>query len=507
MLDQINKLEIGAGVLELYPRMNYTFPLAMAELVDNSIHAYYLNVENLELDCRISIDISNNSTDKFIRITDNCGGMTEEDIKRLVKLGIPKPEEDRGKYALSKYGIGLKSSSLWLGRKVIIKTKHYSGNYPGYQLIIDLDLANTSRYVTISELQEFGKGITQIEIRNLNRRLTTSILNKTREGLSAIYSFYLKEGVQISFDDSELRSNNAERECLLDPNGNPRYDKYQLEYEGRKFEVEIMALLEGSTFETGVNLYFNKRQMRGFPISPNYRPKELASWTGDTVQRLICNIDVSDCTPTHSKDDITEDDDFREGLFNEIRNRSWDIIRAASDGLREQKNKEQEKKNVGEYTQKAYKTIDDKKIVDPTPINITQQEDPEFTHLPEHIRIKQANDLPVYSGIFEHDNISAEYSVYLSTLEPTEVGASQVICEKEESGKWRITIMLNSPYRNFVDEIENYIIVTALEALTELYLIESDKIHSYNPLLLSRIFFNLFLQNYYSSLSDNIFEN
>ena len=72
MLETINNLDIGPNILELYQRMAYTESMAIAELIDNSIHAHYLNEDDLD-SAKIFVTINNKSLDggPYVSISDN----------------------------------------------------------------------------------------------------------------------------------------------------------------------------------------------------------------------------------------------------------------------------------------------------------------------------------------------------------------------------------------------------------------------------------------------------
>lgn len=507
MLNQINKLNIGANILELYQRMAYTEPMAIAELVDNSIHAFYLNESSLSEEARIFITIQNKSEQNvkpYVSISDNCGGMTESDITRLLHLGLPKPDEEKGKFQLSKYGIGFKSSTFWIGKKVIIQTCHHSPGSKGYKIEIDLNKINsTDGYVSITEIQGIAKGSTKVTIEGLNRPFGNRTIKKVRESLEAIYEFYIQQGVKINLDGTYLGPM-EEMTFLNDAADNPRMKKYTTTYKGKDFPVVIGALHPAKQSITGVRYYHNNRLLKGYPVSSNYRPAALASWSGDLVQRLICTIDVTALTPTHTKDDVVESTEFIDGLLKQIKSENSEIISAARKGKRSE-NREQSEKDDATEAKNVLNDIDEKGVINPGSLNILNDLDPDFQSLPKKFREFVLNNSPIHTGIFSFENINFNYQVFLTKSDLQTLARPHVFCDKIDADVVNIQINLNPPFRHYFPDFKNFIVTCAIEGLTEIYLTKSNaSIFDENYPTTFRIYFNEFLNNF-SELSSEIF--
>jgi len=507
MLETINNLDIGPNILELYQRMAYTESMAIAELIDNSIHAHYLNEDDLD-SAKIFVTINNKSLDggPYVSISDNCGGMTEEDIKRLTQLGTPKPADQKGRYQLSKYGIGLKSSSLWIGKKITIETYHYSSlSANGYKVEIDLSkIHSPNGYVSITTLGGISKGTTKIKIENLNRPFGTKTIKKVREDLAAIYEFYIKSGVRINLDGTDLGPM-EEMTFLHDAGENPRYREYTTIFQGKSFDVRIGALHPAKQSTTGVRYYHNHRLLKGHPISSNFRPGALASWTGDLIQRLICNIDVSELTPTHTKDDVVDPTEFTNGLFSQIRNENKEIISAASSGLRTTPTTGPSEPDEIQTVQEVLDEIVDGGVIDPAGLNLHADFDPDFQSLPKKFREFAQNNSPIHESIFSHEDINFNYQVFLTKSDISSPCKPHVFCDGIDEDVVKIHINLNPPFRNYFPEFKNYIVTCAIEGLTEIYLTKKSTSNLYNEHYPTtfRIYFNDFLNNF-RELNDEI---
>ncbi|MBI2285751.1 ATP-binding protein, partial [Candidatus Saccharibacteria bacterium] len=89
---------------------NYT---AIADLVDNSLDAYATLVR---------VDIGKTKgDDHLITVSDNGEGMNEETLKEAIRLGSEIKKDERSD--LGKYGMGLVTASISVGKKLVVVTK------------------------------------------------------------------------------------------------------------------------------------------------------------------------------------------------------------------------------------------------------------------------------------------------------------------------------------------------------------------------------------------------
>lgn len=105
----------GAGILSLRA-FDYDLPSALADLVDNSITAGA---------GKIDILTEWAEKDSWLAVIDNGCGMSEEVLHEAMRLGSTSPDEVREPHDLGRFGLGLKTASIWACRllTVISKTK------------------------------------------------------------------------------------------------------------------------------------------------------------------------------------------------------------------------------------------------------------------------------------------------------------------------------------------------------------------------------------------------
>ena len=87
------KFNTGDAVLTRYKQLQYKVPYALAEFIDNSLHAYLNDpkVKTHRDKCVVKITtIGNTKKDKVILINDNSGGIHPDDFSRLLEFGERK---------------------------------------------------------------------------------------------------------------------------------------------------------------------------------------------------------------------------------------------------------------------------------------------------------------------------------------------------------------------------------------------------------------------------------
>lgn len=115
----------------------YSFPQAMADLVDNSIDAGATTV---------SIDVRFDGARSWVRISDNGSGMPRP---RAVEAMTPGSSREYEEEDMGKYGLGMKMASLSQGRLMSLATRHASSPNRPTILIWDLDVVDRDKSLTL----------------------------------------------------------------------------------------------------------------------------------------------------------------------------------------------------------------------------------------------------------------------------------------------------------------------------------------------------------------------
>ena len=107
--------------------LGYSFPQAVADLVDNSVAAAATSID---------IDLVFEGPDSWLRIIDNGSGMTRSEATEAMRYGAHQAYEDE---SLGKFGLGLKTASLSQCRRLSIASRRSEGSPRIEARLLDLD--------------------------------------------------------------------------------------------------------------------------------------------------------------------------------------------------------------------------------------------------------------------------------------------------------------------------------------------------------------------------------
>jgi hypothetical protein len=107
----------SAGILSLRA-FDYDLSSALADLVDNSISAGARKVE---------ISTQWAEMDSWIAVVDDGCGMTDKVLLEAMRLGSTSPSQVRQPHDLGRFGLGLKTASIWACRRLTVLSKFAGG--------------------------------------------------------------------------------------------------------------------------------------------------------------------------------------------------------------------------------------------------------------------------------------------------------------------------------------------------------------------------------------------
>jgi hypothetical protein len=368
MVTEINKLTIGSLTLQRYADLDYDEWYAISEFVDNSLHSFINNRRELSQiginHCEVRLSILDSGSGEEINIMDNSAGIHTNDFERLLSLGVPK---ERCQTQLSEFGMGMKTASIWLGKKVEIETKHYLEDKT-YKICIDIDKLGTNKEVEVTEVVPSSnkKSYTKIRVSNLNRRLYRK-KPRIKEALSSIYRKFIESGdLVINFEDEELKPFSIE--FRLDGEQKPVKKDFEIILSnGKKAKGWIGIMVKGKTVISGFSVYRHNRLIQGYPEN-SWRPKEVFSQEGGTNttknQRLIGELDMTEFNVAHTKNKINFIDDEETEFRKLLGEYCSDIAREADETIKPRTVEQHEKKvnvqlakeNVTEFFKKPINT-------------------------------------------------------------------------------------------------------------------------------------------------------
>lgn len=113
-MDTILTQPSAAPVIQSLRSIGYNAQTAIADIVDNGIDARAKEV---------NINFNYDNGNGYIAIQDNGYGMTEDELQIAMTIGSKDPREERKQKELGRFGMGLKTASFSLGKRLSVLTK------------------------------------------------------------------------------------------------------------------------------------------------------------------------------------------------------------------------------------------------------------------------------------------------------------------------------------------------------------------------------------------------
>lgn len=213
-MDTIVTRPSATPVIQSLRSIGYNAQTAIADLVDNGIDAKANEV---------NIDFFYDNGNGYISIRDNGIGMSDEELQIAMTIGSKDPREERNSKELGRFGMGLKTASFSLGKRLSVITKKdgvvsercwdldYISNTNEWNLFkkipsevkerigsIDFD---SGTIVFIDKLDRFcGYGTSKvIQINSFNSKVA-----RIRTYLEMVFHLKIQEGINISINENVL---------------------------------------------------------------------------------------------------------------------------------------------------------------------------------------------------------------------------------------------------------------------------------------------------------------
>lgn len=318
------EMSVGPGAIDAYSRLSYTMWHALAEFIDNSTQSR-LNYEGVIDDVLkeegrpLLVEITHDKVRRELRIKDNSIGMDKADLVAALKVAVPT-KDSKGR---SKYGMGMKTSAFWIGKKWKVITCEWS---KGVEWTASVDIATVSQGGKIP-LTPNVEGITandhytEIIISDLRRRIYESTEKTIRSFLGSMYRFDIESGkLKLLLNGDPIAPESfTDFDTAID--GTPyRRDLPPKVINGHTVRGWFGVLKPGAGGRKygGFSLFQNKRQIQGFPNA--WKPKRIFGGE-DTegannlvAQRLTGLIELDGFEVSHTKDAILFQDSEEEEL-------------------------------------------------------------------------------------------------------------------------------------------------------------------------------------------------
>lgn len=273
------------SLIESMRSLGYSFPSAIADLLDNSISARAK---------KITIVAEPNLNPSLVIFDDGCG-MNQNELYEAMRYGSSNPLEERKEDDLGRFGLGLKSASLSQCRKLVVISKK-EGQVCGYSWDLDYVMEKQSwmlkgfsdeeiykyphsellndvehgTYIYLSEFDRIKEGTGNIS-ETFNKCLDDMINH-----LALVFHRYIDEGLKIVVNGVEIESRDS---FLLNHSATQRKRESSFHINGEKIVLKPYILPHLSKLsQDDLDKVGGKDRLRsdqGFYV---YRNKRLIIW-------------------------------------------------------------------------------------------------------------------------------------------------------------------------------------------------------------------------------------
>ena len=291
---------------------------AVAELVDNSTQSYLEHKD--VLGPKVTVRVIYDTKASTLVVTDDAMGMDATELRRAVIMG-ERPPNTSGR---CEFGMGMKTSCCWLGKKWTIRTKKLGQPFE-YTMDVDVDaLAESDGTVfAVPRTAPKEKHYTIIEVHELLHKFKGRTLGKMKEFLAEIYRFDIEEGwLELKWNDEKLRYElpTLYKEILPDKTERVWRKDFVISANGKPVSGWVGIMFPGDLGKSGFNCYRRKRL-----IKPRWKPERVfPEKPGHLLhQRLTGELYVDGFGVTHLKDDFkwenVDPEEFTDALFEEVK--------------------------------------------------------------------------------------------------------------------------------------------------------------------------------------------
>ena len=222
---------------------------ALLEIIDNATDCS----QRKRNGAHISVHIEMNSAKGFVKVTDDAGGMTEQEMFSCMKLGS-HTSDDMAERVMGQFGVGAKEAIYHFGREVVIRSSDlHSPN--GLEMFVPAEWLEHSDWKVTLRKADVAAGTSSFKIGVLDH------VDFDRERIASdLYNTYgkrIQEGLLDLSIDGEALPEIPDAVKLFPPELYPRRYRFYIS----KVGVEVtISLLEDEPTASGIFFYaFGRR--------------------------------------------------------------------------------------------------------------------------------------------------------------------------------------------------------------------------------------------------------
>ncbi len=297
MADKIEMNVHASTIINLMRYNGYSFNLAVADIIDNSITG---QVKSKNVNINI---IGQSVDDLYVTIQDDGFGMDFDELKRAMNLSDKGPTTKRSKDDLGKFGLGLKSASFSQCSNLIVLSKKASTELIGMEWDLNYVAENNDWSANILERSAINEAIERNKINigsqgtaviwrhcdyvfdsvlegNKSQEYIATLILELQKNLSLIFHKYISRGLTLSVNGFELEP--MDPFCINGAEGSRSTVQYEevMDLEGHQVNITGYLLphitkLGGKKREEKISLNGDLMAGQGLYF---YRVDRLISW-------------------------------------------------------------------------------------------------------------------------------------------------------------------------------------------------------------------------------------
>jgi len=164
----------------------------------------YLADRKNPLKVQVDLDVDR----QLISVTDNAGGVKEEDLRLLVAPGGSRNEP--GAEVIGVFGVGSKRAGIALGEQVLIRTRFAKG--PTFEIDITKDWLESEDWrLPAYQVPDIVQGTTQVDVSHLRNSFSQRDVEDLIVHLGETYDWFLREGCVIEVNRAAVTPRNFEK--------------------------------------------------------------------------------------------------------------------------------------------------------------------------------------------------------------------------------------------------------------------------------------------------------
>lgn len=213
---------------------DYDLRTGLCELVDNAIDSWTTAGGTSSL----AIDITLDSNRQFILVTDNAGGVKQDELRLLLAPGGSL--NDPNAEVIGIFGVGGKRAAIALGENVQIRTR-YRRNAT-FEIDLSKEWLETPDWtINYYQIPDIRSGTTEVEISHLRKPFTDADVQQIRAHLGQTYDRFLHRNCVIKLNGRAVVAHAFEN-WAYPPGGEPRSAAFDAQVaDHQKVAVKITA--------------------------------------------------------------------------------------------------------------------------------------------------------------------------------------------------------------------------------------------------------------------------